>query len=223
MMAWLVALWLIIVRTKIPPRAYPTLSRLVSQLMIDQGYDEVRRLITPQLPAIKKASESDLVLGRLHKWIHQLNPRIWTHETLLDKLDRIEGQLQKSKPRWLQYTYNILHISVSKLAYLIPSQDRARDAANDMMRTIYRSPGHVEFLAKYRPTFGTILLSYDFWERRDFSDRYLTVLISDPGGPLYQEIQHNQNTTSTGYAIPKENVLLQFLFGDARNAEKLAA
>ncbi|MGX7953164.1 hypothetical protein ACWPM1_11440 [Tsuneonella sp. HG249] len=69
--------------------------------------------------------------------------------------------------------------------------------------------------------FALSLMTADRVDYYEFSDRSLTYMIEAPGGPLRQEIWDNDNLDRHFYVIDQENYIINFLFKDARVAEKL--
>jgi len=110
----------------------------------------------------------------------------------------------------------------SMLAGVVPSQRRAEGAAQESFRLLFTTPAMVEFIAIYRPAFGVRLLSSTTRGVHDFSETFLTMLISTPQSVLYQEIKDNENLARCGYVYPEHNELLHFLFADANTAKRLA-
>ncbi|AUX79286.1 hypothetical protein [Sinorhizobium fredii] len=84
---------------------------------------------------------------------------------------------------------------------------------------LLRSEEFRKFLVTMRPDALPDLMAIKLRLRFDFSDKVLRDLIADSGSRLYQEIERNQNLADKGgYAVPEANVLLWFLFGDAKVA-----
>jgi len=109
------------------------------------------------------------------------------------------------------------------------SQDKAakpRDAevASDIVRITFTSPKLVAFIASSKPYFAlTVLKQQEVYHVHEFTSLYFRNLINNPHSILYFEVKNNQNiSTTSGYDYPPRNRLLYFLFGDAKNAERLS-
>lgn len=97
------------------------------------------------------------------------------------------------------------------------------EAASTLQRLVYRRPELIRFIALERPAMATQMMAVESQIVFDFTDRLLTILIANTDSPLFTEVFENQNIFSTGYDFPDHNTYLRFLFGDVRNANRLAA
>lgn len=97
------------------------------------------------------------------------------------------------------------------------------EAATTLQRLVYRRPELIRFIALERPVMATQMMAVESQIVFDFTDRLLTILIANTDSPLFTEVFENQNISSSGYDFPDHNTYLHFLFGDARNANRLAA
>jgi len=112
--------------------------------------------------------------------------------------------------------------NLSRLSALVPSDRKAEDAATQIFRLLLTSHALTEFIALYRPKFAIRLLALDVYGVQQFSDALMTALISAPQSELYKEIKESQNLAGCGYALPKHNEILHYLFADANIANRLA-
>lgn len=197
-------------------RALPTLSRLVDNLVYEQRFAEVLKLVEPYLPLIGQAARRRLRLQSLHDHLAVMRsngPAL--HYFIYDR-DAFEHEKRRSSfskkvRRW-----------TGSLARLVPAQRRAETTAQDIARVLFRSEDLRRYIATMRPYFAIPLLRLEMHETRDFSEVYFGDLISDTGSVLYQELEQNQNISSQGeYNFPESNRLLHFLFTDARTAKSL--
>ncbi len=103
------------------------------------------------------------------------------------------------------------------------ASEAQREAATTLQRLLYRRPELIRFIALERPVMATRMLAVESQVVFDFADRLLTILIANTDSPLFSEVSENRNIFDTGYVFPDHNTYLSFLFGDARNANRLAA
>ena len=215
---WMVLAWAVYVHSVSQPRtrALPTLSRLVDNLVYEQRFAEVLKLVEPSLPLIGQAARRRLRLQSLHDRLAVMgsnDPAL--HYFIYDKdaFEREERRSSFSKRvrRW-----------TGSLARFVPAQRRAETAAQDIARVLFRSEDLRRYIATTRPYFAIPLLQLKMHETRDFSEAYFGDLISDTGSVLYQELEQDQNISSQGeYNFPESNRLLHFLFADANTAKNL--
>lgn len=97
------------------------------------------------------------------------------------------------------------------------------EAATTLQRLMYRRPELIRYITLERPVMATRMMAVESQIVFDFTDRVLTILIANTDSPLFTEVFENQNVFSTGYDFPGHNTYLSFLFGDAKNANRLAA
>jgi hypothetical protein len=110
------------------------------------------------------------------------------------------------------------------MKHFVPAGRKTQANAESVVRVLLRSEEFRKFLVTMRPDALPDFMAIKLQPRFDFSDRALRDLIADSGSRLYQEIEQNQNLSDKGgYALPEENILLRFLFGDAEVAHKLGA
>lgn len=97
------------------------------------------------------------------------------------------------------------------------------EAAMMLQRLLYRRPELIRFIALERPAMATRMMAVESQIIFDFTDRLLTILIANSDSPLFTEVFENQNITRQGYDFPGHNTYLSFFFGDAKQANRLAA
>lgn len=219
-MLWLVLASITLARTKLSPRSLPALSRLVSELAYQQHYSDLVELTDPQLLLLNTAASRNLRWARLHDCLAALDPDKASIRQLLAALRA--GEKPQSERSVVVRARAFMALCASKLAGIVPSQRRAEEAAQDILRLMFRTPAITEFIATYRPSFGVRLLSLTTTGVHDFSDTFLTAMMSAPQSILYSEIKDNQNLAHCGYAYPAHNELLHLLFADAKTAKRLS-
>ena len=213
-LGWTLIAWLIHSLSKLGPSSLPVLSRLVDELLIEERYAELMKLIEPHLPLIDRVSRRKLRFQRLHDWLAALNGK-GSIEYLIKTLDNREQHKKGRMPTAISRIIGQFHI-------IIPSQQKEEKHAEDILRSIYRADDARRFMVKQRPYAAISLLRLKRYERFEFSDRFFGDLIADVGSALYLEIREHQTTRYRIQAFPESNRLLHFLFFDAENARALA-
>lgn len=192
------------------------IAQLVDQLAYERKYFELIGFIEPYLPVIGKAWHRHLCLQRCHDTLEAMQGGIMTlRQTMFDEEARSResqrSRFAKFARRW-----------VGNLAVLIPSQNRAQSSAADIGRVFFQSEDLKNYIAVNRPYFAIPLVYQDMFGSREYCESYFEMLITNTGSILYEEIQHNQNSSyQHGYEFPETNRLLHFLFADAQTAFKL--
>ncbi len=192
------------------------IARIVDRLSLEKRYSELLEFIEPYLPVIGKASHRKLFLQRHHDNLGAMQGDIAAlRYTVLDQESQSAAThrsgLFKVGRRWL-----------GKLAFIVPSQYSAQDSAENIARVFFQSEELRVYIATNRPYFAIPLIYQDIFGSRQFSEKYLSLLIADTGSVLYQEIQYNQNISyQHGYEFPVSNRLLYFLFSNANIALQL--
>jgi len=105
----------------------------------------------------------------------------------------------------------------------LKASDSQREAASVLQRLLYRRRDYIHFIAMQRPATAVEMMQTESQVVFDFADQILGTLAENPDSPLFTEVFENQNTAYIGYAFPAHNTYLSFLFGDARQAERLGA
>ena len=102
---------------------------------------------------------------------------------------------------------------------MIPAQRRAESEAIGIVRALCQSKDLRNYVIKVRPYFALPILTMR--GSGNFSDAYLTGLISDTNSILYQEFERNSRFPP-GIQPLEGNQILGALFNDASVAEKLS-
>lgn len=224
--AFLVAvLWLgvlaIAYRTrKFSIRSYSTFRNLVEQLLSDRRYGELVELIEPHIENLAKRA------SRSH-WYQRALDRIRIHGTEQEKWLKLPPDAQKGKleqslsKRLIKQAHSLALYALKPIASIFPSKDSAEGHARLVIRRILTHEDFVRYISQERSIFALRLMAADRVDYYDFSDRSLTYMIQPPGGPLRQEIWHNDNISQNFYVIDPDNRIINFLFKDARVAERL--
>lgn len=103
----------------------------------------------------------------------------------------------------------------------LKASDPQRQAASVLQRLLYRRRDYIHFIAMQRPATAVEMMKTESQIVFDFADQILRTLAENTDSPLFTEVYENQNTAYIGYAFPEHNTYLSFLFGDARQAERL--
>lgn len=98
-----------------------------------------------------------------------------------------------------------------------------QQAAITLQRLLYRRPDLTRFIALERPALAVEMMAVEGYVVFDFADQVLKILAANTDSPLFTEVHENQNVTAQGYVFPDHNTYLHFLFGDAKQAERLGA
>lgn len=213
-LVWVLTAWLIHNLSRLGPSTLPVLSKLVDELLVEERYAELFKLIEPHLPLIDQASRRKLRLQRLHDWLAAQAGK-GTTEYFIKLLDHEDKHGKGRMPTGISRVIGHLHV-------IVPSQRKEEKHAEDILRSIYRADEARRFMVKQRPYVALSLLRLEHFEKFNFSDRFFGDLIADNGSVLYLEIQQNLTTGQHGYVFPEHNRLLHYLFYDAKTAKKLA-
>ena len=215
---WLLAVWFVLTRTLIPAGGLPNLQRLVDELLYERRLAEAIQVVEPNLPLLAKAATRKLqgadLYDRLRGWRRS--------ETQMELRARVAlGEAQELRT-FSGRALTALKFAIGTAGSILPEGKPKQAAAEEILRILLLNRDVLEFISLYRPGFGVTLLALPVREVHDFSNGYLTALISTPHSTLYAEVKNNQNYyRASEYAFPKENRLLHFLFADARQAERL--
>lgn len=212
-LGWMLSAWLIHSLSKLGPSSLPVLSKLVDELLVEERYAELLKLVEPHLPLINQVSRRKLGLQRLHDWLAALTGK-GPIEYFIKKLDDIKKHGRRQMPAGLARVIGHAHI-------IVPSLQKREKHAQDILRSIYRADEARRFMVKQRPYAAIPLLRLERYERFEFSDRFFGDLIADAGSALYLEIREQQTTRYQLQVFPEHNRLLHFLFSDAENAKTL--
>jgi len=212
-LGWMLAAWLIHRLSKLGPSSLLVLSKLADELLVEERYAELLKLVEPHLPLIDRVSRRKLRLQRLHDWLAWLNGK-GSHAYIIGKLDDEKKHGRRRMPAMIAGVIGRLHV-------IIPSRQKEEKYAQDILRSMYRADEARRFMVKQRPYAAISLLRLERYERFEFSDRFFGDLIADTGSALYLEIREQQTTRYQLQVFPEHNRLLHFLFSDAENAKTL--
>lgn len=192
----------------------PVISKIVDNLIYEQRYAELIELIDPWLPKINKASRRSLRLQKIHDRIRSMRGEDFTDLTIANEIQRISRRTRISKTFVRKLYYYIGSLSV-----VIPRQRRYETIAGDIERAICQSKDLRNYVIKVRPYFAISL--FPIRGVKEFSDEYLTGLISDTNSKLYEELKWNAKFPP-GIQPRAGNQILGALFNDAKVAKRLA-
>lgn len=217
-LVWMISAWMVykynVSRAK--ASSLPTLSRLVDNLVYERRFAEVLMLVEHYLPLIGQAARRRLRMQKVHDHLSRLKSDNLTlhylfHDREAFEREQVRSALSKKLRHWMGY-----------LELFVPNQNKAENAAKDIVRILFQSEDVRRFITTMRPYSGISLLRLDLHETSYFSYAYFDDLISNTSSVLYQELEQNQNTSlHGGYYFPESNRVLHFLFNDARTAENL--
>ena len=217
---WWLAAWFLLSRTSISPRAFPNLRRLVDELHYEHRIAELIQVVEPNLSLLEAAASRKLpgakVYDTLRRWRRDETPREIMARLTTDAHEFEAPSRHQRALSWLKHC-------VGTAGRALPSGRSSEEAAREILRVLLLSRKIVEFIALYRAAFGVKLLTlHRIQEVFEFSDEYLTTLISTPHSTLYLEVKNNQNYShGNNFFFPTENKLLNFLFENAKQAERL--
>ena len=215
---WGLVTWFVLTRRTISARALPNLRRLVDQLLYERRLAELIQVVEPHLQLLAAAAGRKLRGARLYDRL-----RRWRRsETFIEFRARAAlSEGHHSHAVW-QRALDAVKFGSGTVGRFLPDGNLKQNSAKEILRVLLLNHELIEFITLYRGAFGVKLLNMPVDEVYEFSNNYLVALISTQNSTLYTEIKNNQNLSSTlQYVFPKENRLLHFLFGDARQAERL--
>lgn len=217
---WLGMLVIIYRARKFSIRNYSTFRNLVEQLLSDRRHGELVELVEPHIENLaKRASRSHWLQRALDKVrVHGTEKAAWIQALAAPKMLEVEPSLLR---RLAERAKSIGLYVLKPIASVFPSEDRAERHARLVIRRILTNESFVKFISQERSLFALGLMATDRVDYYEFSDRSLTYMIEAPGGPLRQELWDNDNLDRCFYVIDPENQIINFLFKDAKVAEKL--
>lgn len=221
---WMILAWRLNVLLRPGPRSLPAISKIVQTLLYEQRFAELLDFIQPHFNLIEAVAERRLRHQKAHDWL--ADTRWLRRQQIRTFKPREIGEKEPEQPKigFGKRIYEAYRRRIRWLANLVPSGRKAQANAENIARMLLRSGEFRTFLVTMRPDALPALMAIKLQLRFDFSDKVLRELIIDSGSRLYQEIEQNQNLSAQGgYAIPEQNTLLRFLFGDADVAHKLGA
>ncbi|WP_085780342.1 hypothetical protein [Rhizobium sp. NXC14] len=221
---WMILAWRLNFLLKPGPRSLVTIGKIVQTLLYEHRFAELLDFIRPHLGLIETVAERRLGRQKVHDWVADAD---WLRRQRIRTFKPVgsEGD-EPEQPRagYGKRIYEVFRRRIRWMKHIVPAGHKAQVGAENIARMLLRSEEFRKVLVTMRPDALPDLMAIKLQLRFDFSDKVLRDLIADSGSRLYQEIEHNQNlAVKGGYAIPEENVLLRFLFGDAEVAHKLGA
>lgn len=221
---WILLAWGLNVLLRPGPRSLVAVGKIVQTLLYDHRFGELLDFIRPHLSLIEAVAERQLLRQKAHDWLANTN---WIRrQQLRTARSVVTGQDEASQPSigHGKHLYEAFRRRIRWMRHFVPAGRKAQANAESVVRMLLRSEEFRKFLVTMRPDALPEFMAIKLQPRFDFSDKALRDLIADSGSRLYQEIEQNQNLSDKGgYAIPEENVLLRFLFGDAEVAHQLGA
>lgn len=221
---WMILAWGLNVLLKPGPRSLVTIGKIVQTLLYERRFSELLDFIRPHLGLIETVAERRLIRQKVRDWLADTN---WPRRQKIQTFKPVgweEDEPEQPTTGYGRRIYEVFRRRIRWMRHFVPAGDKAQVGAENTVRMLLRSDEFRKFLVAMRPDALPDLMAIKLRLRFDFSDKVLRDLIADSGSRLYQEIEHNQNLADKGgYAIPDENALLRFLFGDAEVAHKLGA
>ncbi|MAF15291.1 MAG: hypothetical protein CMG93_04860 [Marinomonas sp.] len=193
----------------------------VFELSREKKYSELFSLIEGNIAQLERIYNGLFPLSRLQNYLKSQSAEYADLQALLAE---IEGTQKQAKPTIRDKVARIFRKKIGFIADLLPSYNREKEVAKEIVHEVLINRNTIKAISKIRPYFAFQMLSSDFYENNEFVDTYLRCLAEDTKSVLYHEIRNNQNLDyRNGYALPKRNRLLYFLFTDCRVAEKFGA
>lgn len=220
--AWMIIAFGLNVLLKPGPRALKNINKIVQTLLYEHRFAELLDFVRPHLRLIEAAAERQLLWQKTHDWLANAN---WLSRLQIREL-KPGGVLweneQPSSESIGKRGYETFRRRIRWTRHFVPDSHKTQELAESIVRVLLRSDELRRFLVTMRPDALPDLLSIKLQPRFEFSDKVLRDLIADKGSRLYQEIEENRNIADNGcYAIPDDNVLLKFFFGNAEEANTL--
>ncbi len=152
-MAWLFLAWLIFASKRLWAHDIPALQRLVDELIYEQKYAELTKVIDPHLQLVVRIAERKFWTARAYDAMAGLNPHRAPIERLMEMIDRDDD----SPGRRDNEAINAIKSFMASLGRLIPKGDKVEQAAMEILRVLLLTPAFVQFVAVYRAAFGVRL------------------------------------------------------------------
>ena len=186
-------------------------SKIVNDLIDERSYKELVEFIEPWLPLINKASHCRLPSQKFIKWCESMrDDRIDLGNTMTQYNVIRKSNRKKSVTRMRHW--------IGNLGNLFSVAQKAEIVSNDMIRSVCQSKEFRNYVIKEKPYFALSL--FPMRGVKEFSDAYLTGLISNTNSRLYEEFEWNAKLPADIY--PREgNQILGALFNDAEVAKRL--
>ena len=145
-LAWMISAWIIYKSNVSQAKAgtLPTLSRLVDNLIYEQRFAEALMLVEHYLPLIGQAARRRLRMQKVHDHLSRLkNDNLMLHYLVYDKKaferEQVRSPLSKTLWRWVGY-----------LELFVPNQNKAENAAKDIVRILFQSEDIRRFITTMR-------------------------------------------------------------------------
>lgn len=221
---WILLAWSLNALLRPGPRSLVPVGKIVQTLLYEIRFAELLDFIRPHLGLIEVVAERKLLRQKAHDWLADTN---WLRRQQIRTFKPVvsnENEPKQPRAGHGKRLYEAFRHRIRWTKHFVPGGRKAQANAETVVRMLLRSEEFRKFLVTMRPDALPSLMAIKLQPRFDFSDKVLRDLIEDSGSRLYQEIEQNQNLSDKGgYAIPEENVLLRFLFGDAEVAHELGA
>lgn len=219
---WIICAWGLNALMKPGTRSLVTISKVVQTLLYEHRFAELVDFIRPHLQLVESAAKRQLLSQRIYDWLANVD---WLGRLQISTFkpgELIRNDQQQSNKDRGRRICEIFRQQVRWMRHFLPAGHKIQANSENIARMLLRSDEFRTFLVTMRPDALPDLLAVKLQPRFDFSDKVLRDLLADDGSRLYQEIEQNQNVSDKGgYAIPDENVLLSFFFGNAEIAHTL--
>lgn len=190
----------------------------VFELSREKKYSELFSLIEGNLIQVARIYGGSYPLSRLQAYFES---RSRNHSDLQSLINQLSESHREVKPEIGDKINNIWRKCLKTIANLLPTYEREKEVAKEIMHEVLINRNTVKAIAEIRPYFALKILSTELYENNEFIDTYLRYLAEDTKSVLYHEIRNNQNLSyRDGYALPRKNRLLNHLFADCKVAEK---
>lgn len=190
----------------------------VFELSREKKYSELFSLIERNIKQVECIYDGNYLLTNLRKYFNNNSNE---HLLLLSFGNDKNKENNPKKSAFKEKLTSPKKKIYKLLVVILPSYDNEKDVAKEIVHEVLLNRNTVKAIADIRPYFALQLLARDFYENNEFIDTYLRYLAEDTTSILYHEIRNNQNTSyHDGYALPKRNKLLNYLFEDCKIAEK---
>jgi len=215
--------------SSLPSRNIVKFRELVEDLSNQSKYSELLPLIEKNLSRLIKIYNGAFLLGNIRTRLTKVAKQTPVDLSKLspEEINELSKGHNKTLPGglWGRIKKSVVktYIEVlTKAANIFPSYFAEKECVREIFQiTLLRKP-FVKAIIRTKPYFGIKILELNILEKDDFKNNYFRELIADSNSILYLEIKQNQNTNAMHrYHLPKSNKLLNYLFQNAKNAEKL--
>ena len=189
----------------------PILTTIVDDFICERNYTELVIFIKPWLPLINKASHGQLPSQKFIKWCESMKDDRLDLENTVTKHNVLRRSNHKKCVRRIRHW-------TGNLGNLFSTARDAEVISNKIIRLICQSKDFRNYVINVRPNFALSL--FPLRGVKEFSDDYLTGLVSDTNSRLYEELRWNAKFPAE--IRPREgNQILGALFDDAEVAKGL--